>query len=62
MLAVITGPNNIDVYFDPNDSGFNKKYSAYLKELQKLTPDHKEIANNSQKAETGEAKSRTNLP
>ena len=38
MLAVITEPNNIDVYFDPNDGGFTKKYSKYLEELQKLTP------------------------
>jgi hypothetical protein len=38
MLAVITEPNNIDVYFDPNDGGFARKYSKYLEELQKLKP------------------------
>ena len=49
LLAVMTEPNNIDVYFDSNDTGFNKKYTTYLKELQKLTPDHKEITSNPQK-------------
>ncbi len=38
QLAVITEPNNIDVYFNPRDSGFNRKYCTYLEELQKLTP------------------------
>ena len=54
LLAVMTEPNNIDVYFDPNDTGFNKKYSTYLKEPQNLTLDHKKILQ--------EAASRTNRP
>ncbi|MFZ0510392.1 MAG: hypothetical protein WAM14_02195 [Candidatus Nitrosopolaris sp.] len=64
LLAVMTEPNNIDVYFDPNDTGFNKKYTTYLKELQKLTPDHKEITSNPQKKEETEeeATSRANRP
>lgn len=44
LLAVMTEPNNIDVYFDPNDSGFTKKYSTYLEELQKLIPDNQGIS------------------
>jgi hypothetical protein len=34
LLAIISEPNNIDVYFDPNNSGFSDKYITYLKELQ----------------------------
>jgi hypothetical protein len=44
MLAVITEPINIDVYFDPNNGGFTRKYSKYLEELQKLTPASQAIA------------------
>ncbi|MGB7956300.1 MAG: hypothetical protein WCF23_20195 [Candidatus Nitrosopolaris sp.] len=44
LLAVMTEPNNIDVYFDPNDSGFTKKYSIYLEELQKLIPANQGIS------------------
>jgi hypothetical protein len=44
LLAVMTEPNNIDVYFDLNDGGFTKKYSTYLEELQKLIPANKELA------------------
>ena len=44
LLAVMTEPNNIDVYFDLNDGGFTKKYSTYLEELQKLIPANKEVA------------------
>lgn len=34
LLAIITEPNNIDVYFDTNNGGFSSKYTTYLKELQ----------------------------
>lgn len=44
LLAVMTEPNNIDVYFDLNYGGFTKKYSTYLEELQKLIPANKELA------------------
>ena len=37
MLAVITEPNNIDIYFDPSDSGFTKKYSKYLESFKSYT-------------------------
>ena len=38
MLARITEPNNVDVYFDASGDGFNKRYSMYLQELCKLAP------------------------
>ncbi|HKG42584.1 MAG TPA: hypothetical protein VKA98_10630, partial [Nitrososphaeraceae archaeon] len=38
LLAQITEPNNIDIYFDVDSNGFNKRYIIYLNELQKLTP------------------------
>jgi hypothetical protein len=44
LLAVMTEPNNIDVYFDLNDGGFTKKYSTYLEELQKLIPTNQGIS------------------
>ncbi|MGB7956797.1 MAG: hypothetical protein WCF23_22720, partial [Candidatus Nitrosopolaris sp.] len=44
LLAVMTEPNNIDVYFDLNDGGFTKKYSTYLEELQKLIPANQGIS------------------
>lgn len=37
-LAQITEPNNINIYFDADADGFNKRYSIYLQELCKLTP------------------------
>ena len=37
LLAVMTEPNNIDVYFDINNGGFGRKYITYLKELQNPT-------------------------
>jgi len=37
-IALITEPYNIDIYFDPNGDVFNKRYSIYLQELQKLAP------------------------
>jgi hypothetical protein len=59
MLAVITEPNNIDVYFDPNNGGFTRKYSKYLEELQKLKPVRQAIAV-TRKKEENQATSRTN--
>lgn len=37
-LARITEPNNINIYFDANGDGFDKRYSIYLQELCNLTP------------------------
>ncbi|HET7390522.1 MAG TPA: hypothetical protein VFJ51_06840, partial [Nitrososphaeraceae archaeon] len=59
MLAVITEPNNIDVYFDPNNGGFTRKYSKYLEELQKLTPASQATVT---RKEENQATSRTNQP
>jgi hypothetical protein len=42
LLAVITEPNNIDIHFNPNHGGFSKRYDMYLKQLQTLTPIHKQ--------------------
>jgi len=61
MLAVITEPNNVDVYFDPNNGGFTRKYSQYLEELQKLTPVGQAITVK-RKIEENQATSRTNQP
>ena len=36
LLALLSEPNNIDVYFDINNEGFNKRYNTYLKEIGKL--------------------------
>ena len=53
LLAVMTEPNNIDVYFDLNDGGFTKKYSTYLEELQKLIPANQGISVRRQKRREG---------
>ena len=37
LLALLSEPNNIDVYFDINNDGFNRRYNTYLKELGKLS-------------------------
>ncbi len=37
LLALLSEPNNIDIYFDVNKDGFNKRYNAYLKEIGKLS-------------------------
>lgn len=52
LLAAMTEPNNIDIYFDPNGRGFSKKYSRYLEGLQKLTPALQEIISTPRKEET----------
>jgi hypothetical protein len=37
-LAALTEPDNIDIYFNPDDhKGFNKRYSMYLQELHAIT-------------------------
>ena len=37
LLALLSEPNNIDIYFDINNDGFNNRYNAYLKEINKLS-------------------------
>ena len=36
LLAILSEPNNIDVYFDINKEGFHARYNTYLKEIGKL--------------------------
>lgn len=36
-LALLSEPNNIDIYFDINNDGFNIRYNTYLKEINKLS-------------------------
>lgn len=37
LLALLSEPNNIDIYFDINNDGFNIRYNTYLKEISKLS-------------------------
>jgi hypothetical protein len=37
LLALLSEPNNIDIYFDINNDGFNSRYNTYLKEINKLS-------------------------
>ena len=37
LLALLSEPNNIDIYFDINNDGFNIRYNMYLKEINKLS-------------------------
>ena len=37
LLALLSEPNNIDIYFDINNDGFNIRYNTYLKEINKLS-------------------------
>ena len=37
LLALLSEPNNIDIYFDINNDGFNNRYNTYLKEINKLS-------------------------
>jgi hypothetical protein len=37
LLALLSEPNNIDIYFDVNKEGFNIRYNTYLKEIGKLS-------------------------
>lgn len=39
LLAMISEPNNIDVYFDINKDGFNIRYDTYLKEIGRISKD-----------------------
>jgi hypothetical protein len=36
LIAMISEPGNIDVYFDVKNEGFNSRYATYLKEMQML--------------------------
>lgn len=36
-LAAISEPHNIDVYFNAEEGGFNKRYVVYLKEINNLS-------------------------
>ena len=36
LLARLSEPDNIDIYFDGDNNGFNKRYAAYLRELKHL--------------------------
>ena len=36
LLALLSEPNNIDVYFDINKEKFHIRYKTYLKEISKL--------------------------
>jgi len=36
-LALLSEPNNIDIYFDIHKDGFNIRYNTYLKEINKLS-------------------------
>ena len=60
-LGILISFINIDVYFDPNNGGFSRKYSKYLEELQKLKPVSQGISV-TRKIEENQATSRTNQP
>jgi len=45
LLAMISEPNNIDVYFDINKDGFNIRYDAYLKEIRRISNDSLKVSN-----------------
>jgi hypothetical protein len=34
LIAMISEPGNIDVYFDVNYEGFNSRYATYSKEIK----------------------------
>ena len=36
-LALLSEPNNIDIYFEVNNNGFNVRYNTYLKEINYLS-------------------------
>ena len=36
-LALLSEPNNIDIYFEVNNNGFNVRYNTYLKEINNLS-------------------------
>src|ERR671910_1229705 len=37
LLALLSEPNNIDIYFDINSDGFNNRYNTYIKEINKIS-------------------------
>jgi hypothetical protein len=37
MLALISEPNNINVYFDSDNDGFDERYRVYLYEVQRIS-------------------------
>ena len=37
MLALISEPNNINVYFDSDGDGFDERYRVYLHEVQRIS-------------------------
>jgi hypothetical protein len=37
MLALISEPNNINVYFDSDNDGFDERYGVYLYEVQRIS-------------------------
>ena len=45
-LALLSEPNNIDVYFDINKEGFHTRYNTYLTEIGKLAKTHNNNNNN----------------
>jgi len=36
LLARLSEPDNVDIYFDGDNSGFNRRYATYLRELKHL--------------------------
>ena len=36
LLARLSEPDNIDIYFDGDNNGFNMRYATYLRELRDL--------------------------
>lgn len=37
ILALISEPNNINVYFDSDGEGFDERYRVYLHEVQRIS-------------------------
>ena len=37
MLALVSEPNNINVYFDSDGDGFDERYRVYLHEVQRIS-------------------------
>lgn len=43
QFALISEPDNIDIHFNADETGFSKRYSNYLSELQKLSLSYKKM-------------------
>jgi hypothetical protein len=56
LLALLSEPNNIDVYFDVNKEGFHIRYKTYLKEIGKLSKYNNNNNNNNNNVNTPLAK------